>query len=153
MIKQVFATTFLALAAAALSACGNGGTVTRTPDQFKTDMTAAVQKKTPELRACYETARSAGEVKGKATLNFEIQTYFSSGSGAVFGVGELGDPKQGSSSIQKSEGSSTKLNKCVHDVVSKIVLDPLDQKYGMGKWTVVFDPDALDASVTPTASK
>ncbi len=147
MIKQVLATALLALATTGIAACGNGGTVTRTPDQYKTDMTAIMQTKTPELRACYDSSRSAGDVKGKATLHFQVQTYFKSGGGAVFGQGELGDPKQGSSSIAKSEGSSVKLNKCVHDVVSKIVMEPLDKKYGMGDWTLVFDPETLD----PTA--
>ncbi|RYE93273.1 MAG: hypothetical protein EOO75_04745 [Myxococcales bacterium] len=152
MIKQVLATALLALATSGLAACGNGGTVARTPDQYKTDMTAIMQTKTPQLRACYDSSRAAGDVKGKATLHFEIQTYFKSGGGAVFGKGELGDPKQGSTSIPKSEGSSVKLNKCVYEVVSKIVMEPLDKKYGMGDWTLVFDPDTLDPTApVPTA--
>jgi hypothetical protein len=152
VIKKMFVSAALALASLGLGACSNGGTVVRTPEQFRTDMTASVQTKIPELRACYDSSRKAGDVKGKATLHVEIQTFFGDKSGVLFAPGELPDPKvHGSTSVAKTDGSSKQLNLCVHDVLTNVSITPLDKKYGIGQWTLVFDPNSPDTTLAPSA--
>ncbi len=151
MIQKVLLSAILTLAPLGLAAC-TGGTMTRTPDQFKTEASTAVQAKIPDLRACYDTAHKSGDVKGKATIHVSLHTFSDHASRVVFAPGELADPKEhGDTTVEKTEGSSKPLNACVQKVLSEVGLSPIDKQVGKGSWTFVFDPDVPDP--TATASK
>ena len=128
----------IVLAIAPLAVACHGGDTTRTPDQFKSDVNTAIQAKLPDLRACYQTSVTNGDVKGKVTINVRLDTLGTSTT-AVWRDND----------VPKSEGSSKQLDACVDKILTGIGVSPLDKNFGRGTWSLVFDPDTLDATATP----
>lgn len=128
----------IVIAIAPLAVACHGGDTTRTPDQFKADVNAALQAKLPDLRTCYQTSVANGDVKGKVTINVRLDTLGTSTT-AVWRDND----------VPKSEGSSKQLDACVDKILTGIGVSPLDKNFGRGTWSLVFDPDTLDATATP----
>lgn len=124
--------------AASLLVVGCGGSMTRTPDQWQSEFRANVERKLPELRACYASAGVTGKVDSK----IEIQFYEATPEAHV----TLGGPV---------EGGNAKLDQCVDKIVKSFEFTPADSHSGKASWTFTFDPEALreGAGAAPSKAK
>lgn len=126
------------LGALVLVSTACGGERTRTPDQWRSDLSDAFAARSGDFKACYEKA--GGQAKTSVSLRIL--------------AGKKVGPTGGSNplSVQSAVGAGAPagLVECVKQVVGGIELTPGDTKQAAGVWTVTFDPDA-DPAVAPAA--
>jgi hypothetical protein len=112
--------------------CGNA----RTPDAYRDDTRALLEKKNDEIRACYDVVLKASPgASGKLTVMFEVQE----DTGTIGNVG-----------VDKANTTvPDAVADCVTKTIPGLALVPPDGKKGEGTWSYEF---AAPAPPMPAAA-
>jgi hypothetical protein len=111
------------VAASALAGCGNA----RTPEAYRDDTRAVLEKKNEDIRACYDGVLKASPgASGKLTVLFEVQE----DTGQIANV-----------SVDKTNTTAPDaIADCVTKNISGLALVPPDGHKGEGTWVYQFAP-------------
>jgi hypothetical protein len=124
---------------AALILVGTVGcaTATRTPQQWHDEVEAGIRPRVPALRSCYQQGLQAGYVpRGvPVTINVLLVTFNEQRTYSYFYYSNR------DRAVAPSSIDSPRFEKCISDVLGPVGIHPVEDYFGRGYWSFVFDPN------------
>jgi hypothetical protein len=128
-MKTILLVSASLAALSALAGCGNP----RTPEAYRDDTRAVLEKKNDDIRACYDGVLKASPgTSGTATVKFDVSE-------------ETG--KIGNVTVDKANSSvPDPVSDCVTKNIAGLAIAPPDSNKGQGTWAYQFAAPAPPAS-------
>ena len=117
------------LISASLAMLAGCSVAVRSPEMYRDDTKAALEKKSSDIQACYDgVLKSSPGVGGKVTVKFDVETEH----GAITNV-----------SVDKANTTAPdSVADCVTKNISGVTIAPPDKKQGEGTWVYEFSAPA-----------
>jgi hypothetical protein len=130
-------TTILIAGALLLSFSTGCGVAARSPDMYRDDTKAVLEKKNEDIRACYDAVlKTTPNVGGKVTVTFTVATE----TGKISNV-----------NVDKANTTAPEpVSSCVTKTIEGLALSPADVNQGEGTWSYDFLPGSGTVTNTTT---
>jgi hypothetical protein len=133
-------TTILLAGAVLLSFATGCGAAARSPDMYRDDTKAVLEKKNDDIRACYDAVlKATPDAGGKVTVKFAVET----------DTGKISNVSVDAANTTAPEPVTS----CVTKTIDGLALTPADVNKGEGTWTYEFAAPGGHGSVTSTTTK
>jgi hypothetical protein len=126
------------LVSASLAVLAGCSVAARSPDMYRDDMKAVLEKKNDDIRACYDgVLKGTPGAAGKVTVRFDVLT----DTGKVTNV-----------SVDKANSTAPDpVGECVTKAIDGLTLSPADVRKGEGTWVYEFTAPPAPASAPAAA--
>jgi hypothetical protein len=117
------------LISASLAVLTGCSVAVRSPDMYRDDTKAALEKKNPDIQACYDgVLKGSPGVGGKVTVKFDVETE----KGAITNV-----------SVDKANTTAPdSVADCVTKNINGVTIAPPDKRKGEATWVYEFNAPA-----------